>query len=76
MSRTRAIWREAIDTGTPSTVKALLQALIHEVKITGRDHIQPIFRMPETPKTPDQGSRVREMFGSVPPTGFEPALPP
>jgi site-specific DNA recombinase len=68
--------QEAIDTGEPATVKALLQALIHEIKITGRHHIQPVFRLPTTQRTLDQGSRVRETCGSVPPTGFEPALPP
>jgi hypothetical protein len=45
--------------------KALLQALVHEIREVGRNEIQPTFALPA----------VRPRAGSVPPGGIEPPLP-
>lgn len=44
--RTRT--EEAIDTGSDAERKALSQALVQEVTVTARDHIEPFFRVPQT----------------------------
>jgi hypothetical protein len=56
----------ALEDGAPTRVKAMLQALTVEVRIDARDAIEPTFCMPA----------VRPPSRSVPPTGFEPVLPP
>jgi site-specific DNA recombinase len=54
--------REVIEHGDPPTRKALLQALIHEIRVTDRSEIHPVFSLPA----------VRPPSGSVPPPGVEP----
>jgi site-specific DNA recombinase len=62
---------EAIDTGTDAERKLLLQALVHEVKVTSREHIEPFFRVPETA----DASAVRAVSGLVGRRGLEPLTP-
>ena len=50
--------------------KALMHALVHEIRVTSRAEIQPIFRFP-TP--PSANTQVRAQVGSAPPAGIEPA---
>jgi hypothetical protein len=59
---------EAIDNGTDAERKVLLQALVHEVSVTSRDHIEPFFRVPENNDAP----AVRAVSGLVGVTGLEP----
>jgi hypothetical protein len=37
---------EAVAQGSSASIKVLLQALIHEIRVDGRDAIHPIFRVP------------------------------
>jgi hypothetical protein len=60
---------EAIDTGTDAERKVLLQALVHEVSVTSRDHIEPFFRVPQAADAP----AVRAVSGLVGVAGLEPA---
>jgi delta-aminolevulinic acid dehydratase/porphobilinogen synthase len=48
--------------------KALVQALVHEIRVEGRDAIIPTFRVPTT----GQDQKVRTLPGLVGVTGFEP----
>ena len=57
---------EVIAHGAPPARKALLQALVQEIRVVSRDEIYPFFNLPV----------VRPPYGSVPPAGFEPALRP
>jgi site-specific DNA recombinase len=67
---------DIITHGTPQTRKALLQALVYEIKVAGRHHIQPYFRVPTTnnvsadPLTCEDA--VRETTILVGDTGIEP----
>ncbi len=54
---------EVIADGDPPARKALLQALVHEIRVVSRDEIYPFFSLPV----------VRPPYGSVPPAGIEPA---
>lgn len=56
---------DAIDTGADPERKALLQSLVHEIRVTSRDHIEPFFRIPE----PTGATAVRAVYGSVVLTG-------
>ena len=38
--------REVIETGPPSLQKSLVRELVHEIRVHGRDRIQPVFRVP------------------------------
>lgn len=60
--------QEATDTGTDAERKVLLQALVHQVSVTSRDHIEPFFRVPGTVDT----SAVRAVSGLVEVSGLEP----
>jgi site-specific DNA recombinase len=51
--------RKVIAQGDPPTRKALLQALVHEIRVVDRGEIHPVFVLPA----------VRPPSGSVPPTG-------
>ena len=55
--------RHVIDAGDPPQQKALLQALIYEIRVVSRAEIYPFFSLPA----------VRPPYGSVPPAGIEPA---
>src|SRR5205823_14161154 len=67
---------QAMTEAEPNAIKRLFEQLVHEVRVTGRRNIKPYFRIPTNGTTPDQGSGVRALSGSVPPAGFEPAPPP
>ncbi|MBC8090609.1 MAG: recombinase zinc beta ribbon domain-containing protein [Pseudonocardia sp.] len=67
---------DAITAADVNTTKRLFTQLLHKVTVTGRNNIKPYFRVPMNEQTLDPGSRVRTLSGSVPPTGFEPVLPP
>ncbi|HXB64298.1 MAG TPA: recombinase family protein [Solirubrobacteraceae bacterium] len=54
--------RAALDDGGPMRVKAILQELTDEIRIDGRDAIEPTFLVPA----------VRPPSGSMEPTGIEP----
>jgi hypothetical protein len=54
--------RAALDDGGPMRVKAILQELTDEIRIDGRDTIEPTFLVPA----------VRPPSGSMEPTGIEP----
>jgi hypothetical protein len=58
--------REVVAEGDLRQRKALVQALVQEVRVVSREEIYPFFFVPA----------VRPPSGSVPPAGFEPALPP
>ncbi|GLZ14973.1 hypothetical protein Acsp04_52080 [Actinomadura sp. NBRC 104425] len=74
LAKVRDRIREAVDHGAPAARKALIQSLVHEVHVTGRHHVQPVFRFPSAYF--DVGAeKLRELSGSVPPAGFEPATP-
>ncbi|MQA87531.1 MAG: recombinase family protein [Streptosporangiales bacterium] len=60
--------RDVLHNGSMPTKKALIHQLVHEVNVTGRHHVQPVFRLPYRPE--DQ--KVRTMSGSARPGGFEP----
>jgi hypothetical protein len=54
--------RAALDDGGPVRVKAILQELADEIRIDGRDAIEPTFLIPA----------ARPPAGSMEPTGIEP----
>jgi site-specific DNA recombinase len=57
---------QAFRDGDAHHQKALLQALVTEIRVEGKANIQPYFAIPA----------VRPPTGSVPPTGFEPVRRP
>ncbi len=65
--------RLAVTEGPTPARKRLLHALVHEVRVQGRDAIFPVFRVPGgQDQAPAPGRGVRTMYGSVPSVGFEP----
>lgn len=44
--------REVIETGPPSVQKLLVRELVHEIRVPGRDRIQPVFRVPNREHPP------------------------
>ena len=62
---------EALASGDPAPVKALLQALIHEIRVDSRQAIHPIFRVPLGGDHPGNDA-VRTPARSVGATGLEP----
>ena len=65
---------EAMAKGSTASVKALLQALIHEIRVDSRDAIHPIFRLPVGGD--HQGDdAVRAPSPSVGRRGLEPLTP-
>lgn len=57
---------EAITNGDIPAQKHLLQILVHEIRATARNDIQPIFKIPTTTTSPTP--KVRKQKGSVHPT--------
>jgi site-specific DNA recombinase len=57
----------ALQEGSLPRRKAVLQRFIEEVRVMDRTHITPVFRV---------GEVFAPLYGSVPPTGFEPVFPP
>ncbi|ONH61410.1 hypothetical protein CcI49_07510 [Frankia sp. CcI49] len=78
---------DAIRDGAPATLRRLTDALVAEITVTSRSHIQPTFRIPTQSAAPTGGSdsgqdgtqpssdgtEVRAIHGSVRPAGIEPA---
>jgi len=71
---------EAIHGGADGIAKQLMQALVHEVRVTGPRRVKPVFRIPtdglteladdeDTPESPTTQSQVRTLTRSVPPAG-------
>jgi site-specific DNA recombinase len=42
----RDLVTDAVANGSPASVKAFLQALVHEIRVDSRHAIQPILRLP------------------------------
>ncbi len=69
--------REAMRHGTATTKKALLQALVAEIRVQGRHQVKPWFRVPNIPadtNTPSSGG-VRTLSSEVELRGLEPLTP-
>jgi site-specific DNA recombinase len=66
--------RAAVRHGPLPVRKTLVDALVQEIRVHSRDHIVPVFRLPNGRHRPD--GAVRPGVAWVAPTGFEPALPP
>jgi site-specific DNA recombinase len=66
--------RAAVQHGPLPVRKSLVDALVEEIRVRSRDHIVPVFRLPNGRHQPD--GAVRPGVSWVAPTGFEPALPP
>ena len=62
----QAAIEQTIRDGDPPTRKALMQALVGEIQVEGRDRISPTYMLP---------AGVAPPTGSVPPGGIEPPLP-
>ncbi|MHB1585022.1 MAG: hypothetical protein ACYC0E_14860, partial [Acidimicrobiales bacterium] len=58
---------KALTGGAVPARKALLQALVHEIRVEGRDRVVPWFRVPG-----GADPKVRALARSAPPVGFEP----
>jgi site-specific DNA recombinase len=69
---------EIIGAGTRTQRKALIEALVAQVRITGAGRIVPVFRIPQATGAGDSDrsevSGVRAMTNLVGPVGFEPTL--
>jgi site-specific DNA recombinase len=66
--------RQVVEHAPVTAKKAFAQQLVHEIHVTGRDDIRPIFRIPTRQEpSPGEGEKVRKLVGSVPLAGFEPA---
>jgi len=61
---------KALNAGSVPARKALLQALVHEIRVEGRDQVVPWFRVPG-----GADPKVRALARSAPPAGLEPARP-
>ena len=59
---------QAFTDGAVPARKALLQALVHEIRVEGRDRVVPWFRVPG-----GADPKVRALGGWAPPAGLEPA---
>ncbi len=59
----------ALTHGTVPARKALLQALVHEIRVKGRDRVVPWFRLPG-----GADPKVRALARSAPPAGAGPDL--
>jgi site-specific DNA recombinase len=59
---------DIIRTGNPAQRKALIEALVAEVKITGPHTIIPVFRIPQPPTTNDTITENTEAVAAPPPT--------
>ena len=68
LSDLRARIEEALTNGATPARKALLQSLIHEVRVESRDSVIPWFRVRS-----GEPAKVRALGGLVGPAGFEPA---
>jgi site-specific DNA recombinase len=77
LAKVRRRVADTIATGAPEAKKALLQALVAEIRVEDRKAVRPFFRVPVDPviaDAPDQQGKVRTPSGSVPPGGLGPDL--
>lgn len=63
LNEVTAYLTEIISTGTSNQRKALVEALVGHVIITGSDRLVPVFRIPNPDTTP--GPRPRRLFTSA-----------
>jgi site-specific DNA recombinase len=70
LAATRRQIEKSLKTGSVPARKALLQALVQEVRVEGRDRVVPWFRVPG-----GADPKVRALARSAPPAGLEPAPP-
>ena len=81
----RADIQAAADTGSVEALRRIMQTFVHRIDITSRETTTPTFVIPGDVDAPLQRSaaasgatterKVRELAGSVPSAGFEPATP-
>jgi hypothetical protein len=65
--------RQVVEHAPVTAKKAFAQQLVHEIHVTGRDDIRPIFRIPTRQEpSPGEGEKVRKLVGSVPLAGLGP----
>ncbi len=66
--------RQVVEHAPVAAKKTLAQQLVHEIHVTSRDDIRPIFRVP-TRNEPSlkHGEKVRKLVGPVGLAGLEPA---
>ena len=64
---------ETVRLGDPAQLEQLISALVAQVVVTDRDDIQPYFYLPAAAPGQELGEKVRPLYGSVRPAGFEPA---
>jgi hypothetical protein len=60
---------KSLKNGAVPARKALLQALVHEIRVEGRDRVVPWFRVPG-----GANPKVRALARSAPPAGAGPVL--
>lgn len=66
-------FREAIDAGHPAAVKALLEALIHEIRVEDRSATVPVFGLPDLTRSPTGGRAFAQCPLRCSPARLEPA---
>ena len=71
LAQVRNLLRRAIKNGPTNVRKALVQELVHEVRVRGRDAIYPTFYV--SPPPGGSATGVRKLARSAPPAGLEPA---
>lgn len=65
--------RQVVEHAPVAAKKTLAQQLVHEIHVTSRDDIRPIFRVPtRNEPSPEGGEKVRKLVGPVGVTGLEP----
>src|SRR6266508_2387613 len=58
--------RQVVEHAPVTAKKALAQQLVHEIHVSSRDDIRPIFRIPTRQEpSPGEGEKVRKLVGSV-----------
>ncbi len=62
----------AIASGSRQHLKALLAALLHEVRVEGPNTVRPVFKIPAHPAPPTDSPAVREPSRMVGAAGLEP----
>ena len=68
----RAEIEAAMAAGSPAQVKALLHALVHEVRVEDGDTVRPVFKLPAGTGTTALAAAVREPSRVVEVSGLEP----
>jgi site-specific DNA recombinase len=74
LARVCASIREVVASGPPRMQKALLQALVHEVRVEGRQAVTPWFRVPTEGTTDVPAAKVRPLATLAGERGFEPRI--